>query len=208
MKKTIVASLATFGLTLGVFAQGQVSVDNTANYNPSLTLGNNSTFYSGAIQVQTWYDNSTSVANLSTIQSDANLGTTAGTQAAYALLIADGFSLAQTLTGTITAGNAGAFSLGVAHNASMAVGSVTLALLAINSTSAAWDATGTSDGLVAFVNPTTQFGASPAQTASALTGWTANNLIMTPAPVTTPEPATIAFAALGLGSFLVARRRK
>jgi len=207
MKKVIVTSLATVGLVLGAFAQGQVSIDNTASYNPSLTLGNNTTFYSGAVQVQTWYDNSTSVANLSAIQTDANLGTTAGTQAAYALMIGDGFSLAQTLTGTITAGNAGSFSLGVAHNASMNSGSVTLALLAINSTSAAWNATGTSDGLVAFVNPTTTFGANPAQTASALTGWTANNLIMTPASAA-PEPTTIAFAAMGLSAFLVARRRK
>lgn len=187
MKKTIITSLATFGLALGAFAQGQVSIDNSA-ITPSLTIGNNSTFYSGPVQVQVWYDNNASIGNLTTIQSDENLGTSAGTAAAYALMQGDGFSLAQTLTGTITVPNAGSFSLGAASSASMNVGTVTLSLVAINSTTAVWNQTGTSGGLVTFVNPTTSTAGSPPPTAAPLSGWNTlnQNLIMTPAQV--PEP--------------------
>jgi len=210
MKKSILTTIVAAGFALGAFAQGSVNVaDNQIN--PGVTINNSSTFYSGAMTLQVWYMNGSTIAG--NINGNAN-------NVAYANMVADGFTLAQTYTSASI--SSGTFTFGELDIAgvSPAAANTEFALVAMNnntfgSGSTAW-ATGVASGptfrggLVAFENPTANYATPPPNTPTPpnFTGWNTlgQNLVMT--AVATPEPTTIAFAALGLGSFLVARRRK
>jgi hypothetical protein len=219
MKKLIVTAFATSCLSLGVFAQGSININATLANDPGVTLqGVNAastslatTYFTGTLSLQIWYLSGTTVpGNINNL-----INTSGGGQQAAANLVTDGFTEVSTTTSTgSTVGsvsgavNGGtlAFSpstIGLSSTVPTASTNV-LAIVgqAVGGANAGWE------GVLAFVNPT---GGNPNQNGglppAALTGWGAlnENLVLS-SPV--PEPTSIAFAAFGLGSFLIARRRK
>lgn len=217
MKKTIVTVFGAVGMAAGVFAQGSVLVDNTAPYNPGLSIGasqaaGQGNSFSGNYTFQVWYLNAASVP--SNVTSDSNLTTTGLT--AYNNLTSDGFTLAATYTDqNITAGNAGAFSLGELDIPGITPAGST-EVFALVSWAENLDGSGTPSatfggygGVFAFLNPTANYTTPPPNTPTPafLTGWAGgNDLVMV--PVSVPEPATLALASLGGLSLLALRRRK
>jgi hypothetical protein len=220
MKKLIVTAFASSCLSLGVFAQGSININATVANDPGVTLqGANAastasatTYFTGTLSLQIWYLAGTSVpGNINNL-----INTTDGGQQAAANLVSDGFTEVSTTTptgstvgavsGTVSGGTL-SFSpstIGLSSTVPTASTNV-LAIVgtAVGGANAGWE------GVLAFVNPT---GGNPNQSGglppAALTGWGALNDNLVLDPTASPEPTTIAFAALGLGSFLIARRRK
>jgi hypothetical protein len=193
MKKIVVSTLASLAFAVGAFAQGSVTVDNTTAAGYVDLNGNNGagTAYSGTGSLQVWYLNGTTVPTLS----GNNL-------TAYNSLAGDGFTLAQTYHSVAYA--SGGFSLGELDIAGINSGAnTTFAIACWNNATSAF-ASAANGGVIDFVNSTANYTASPKPAAPYLTGFTGNLNMATLAP----EPTTIAFAALGVGSLLVARRRK
>jgi hypothetical protein len=205
MKKIILTCVATVGIAAGAFAQGSILVDNSTTEG-NFTAGASSsaaTLFYGNYTLQVWYLNGALPSNLS--------GTSSLTD--YNNLTADGFTLAQTYVNqAITQGNAGSFSLGPLDIAGASPTSITVAVAAwangiggTTTTPVATFAGSAYGGVLAFVNPTANYTASPAPTPANFTGWDPSvNLAMTPVP----EPTTMALAGLGGLSLFLARRKK
>jgi len=206
MKKSLLTTIAVAGFALGAIAQGSVNVSDST-INPGVTINNSSSFYSGAMTLQVWYMNGSSIPT--------GINNASSAQAAYSAMTGDGFTLAQTFTSASV--SSGTFSFGELDIAGVtpAAANAEFALVAWNNnTSANWGAAvngSAHGGVVAFENPTANYQTPPPNTPTPpnFSGWNTlgQNLIMTQL-TPSPEPTTIAFAALGLGSFLVARRRK
>jgi hypothetical protein len=205
MKKILLAGLATVALALGAMAQGTIYLDDSV-VNKGVALNTAGNYYQGgAYTLQVWILNTNNPA-----PSNIN-GQSA--QTAYSNMTGDGFANQGTFTGTMTSGTPGTFKFGNQTLAGVnpAGGNVYLALVAWTGSASSWAnaVSGSAQGgLIDFIQATAT-GTAPVPNMAA--GWNALNqdLIMTQlTPVPTPEPATIAFAALGLGGFLVARRRK
>lgn len=217
MKKIILTSVATMGLVAGVFAQGQINVDNSV-FGAGVSIGASQSagqgdYFSGDLTLQVWYLNAATLPG--NVTSDGNLNTTGLT--AYNNLTTDGFSLAQTYADiNITSGDAGVFTLGslILPNATpgddIIVALVAWASGANGTTTIPGSsfATAENGGVFAFVNPTTSTTANPPATPAPLSGWSGgNDLVMVPVTAV-PEPGTMALAGLGSLSLFLLRRKK
>jgi hypothetical protein len=163
------------------------------------TAGN---FYSGAYGLQVYE------LNTATLPGNINSFDGVNSTTAYQNMLADGYTLQGSFTGkTITAANAGVFSLGSLNMAgvSPAGGTVSIALVAWTGAGTSFPSSGNA-GVITFVNPTSDYTATPTPTPKNLTGWGSlgKDLIMTPVP----EPATFALAGLGAAALMIFRRRK
>jgi hypothetical protein len=197
MKKIVVSSLATLTFAVGAFAQGSITPNNNSAAGYVDLNGNNgaATAYTGTGSLQVWYLNGSTVPTLS-----------GNNVVAYASLAGDGFTLAQTYQNVaFNTGGFGEPELDIA-GITPAGNNTTFAIVAWNGATSAYGTPGQAGGVIDFVNPTANYTAAQKPPAPALSGF-AGNLDMANFAAT-PEPTTIAFAALGLGSFLVARRRK
>src|SRR6185437_12005492 len=104
MKKLVILSLAAFGLSVGAFAQGSINLDNNV-ITPALDHLTSGTSFSGTYGMQVY------ILNGSTVPGGINNALTS--PAAYAAMLAAGYTLEKTFTGqTIAPANAGAFALG------------------------------------------------------------------------------------------------
>jgi hypothetical protein len=200
MKKLALTGVATMALALGAFAQGSVNVDNQT-LSPYICVTDANTHYNGPATIQVWELNGTTIPS-----AFAGVdGSVAGGNGAYALLAGgSGFRLEATFTKTIADGILVGQPINM-PDVSPAGSSVVMAL-AINNQSS-WNWTGTTKGgLAVFVNPTSDYTASPVPTPKDLTGWDAlgQNFVMQPVP----EPSTFALAGLGAAALLIFRRRK
>jgi hypothetical protein len=194
MKKIVVSTLASVAFAVGAFAQGSITPNNNNSAGYVDINGNNGagTAYSGTGSLQVWYLNGSTVPTLS-----------GNNVTAYNSLAGDGFTLAQTYQNvTFASGGFGEPELDIA-GITPAGNNTTFAIVAWNNATSAFGSAA-NGGVIDFVNPTANYTAKPTPAAPVLSGFTGNLDMATIAP----EPTTIAFAAMGLGSFLVARRRK
>jgi hypothetical protein len=215
MKKTIIATLGTVGLTLGTFAQGSLTGINdietqVAPAGPNAqSLNSATTYYTGDVTLEIFYALATSVSQTQINAINADNGTD---QSAYDTMIADGFVLASGSSPSSTATGAingyidqGEFQFSTT-DASLP-GAPTGA-----TASQAWlafylvDPDGDS-GIFAFANATG--GAPASDNPAAITGLDlvgadqGLNLVLSPVP----EPGTMALAGLGGLSLFLFRRK-
>jgi len=192
MKKLLLTSLVLAGFAAGAFAQGSFVLDNSsfANGISVLTSGN---YYTGTAGIEVWELNAAAVP----------AGLTS-----YAQLQTDGFTLEQTLASQSI--NVGSISLGnpiLMKDVSPAGTPVVVALAAWNNAQPTYAAgaavTGADSGILAFVQPTANYNATPPPTPPGV-AWPNQDLIMVP----TPEPSIFALTGLGAAALLIFRRRK
>jgi hypothetical protein len=218
MKRTLLTTLATMGLALGVFAQGAIDLNNQAANGGIVVQGTSNgsslsglDWLTGTAGLEVWFLNSSSFNN-SLINSFNTSG--GNPQSAYAALTANGFTKATTITGASL--TSGGFALGQINMTGCAVGTETIAI-------AAWQGSGASfgsgkSGVLSFYMNTVDSTAQPPPTAlklnegapaspSANGGFNSFDLILNTAAAT-PEPSTFALAGLGAAALLIFRRRK
>jgi len=198
--KKVLATVAAIGLTVAAFGQGAINLDNSVGAAGGPTLDSAGNYYSGTYGLEVWYQNG------STIPGGIN---GVAPNSAYSALSA--FTLATTITGkTITAANAGVFQLGQLNipGVSPAGSSIVVALAMWNGSALSFTAAENAQikgGVIAFVNPTSDYSSATPPPTPFLTGF-GSDLVMTQlAPV--PEPSTIALAGLGAAALLIFRRR-
>jgi len=205
MKRILLTGLVLAGLSASVFAQGWFDLD-TSSMNNGITTDTQGNWYTGTAGFEVWELNSATLP--AGINSAAN-------GAAYKMLQTDGFSMEQTLTGQSVAD--GVFTYGdiKMKDVSPAGSTVVVALAAWTGAATSWStAVGLPNakaGVIAFVQPTSDYTAGPpTPTAPLFVGgastWTtpAQDLVMT----TVPEPSMFALAGLGAAALLIFRRRK
>jgi hypothetical protein len=220
MRKLLFALVTTGLTTLTAFGQGAVIIDNN-NAPGYLDIYQNGNHYTGPFGLEVWYKNAAAADNaINTLNGHSGQNVNA-----YALLTADGFSLATTITnchsvdglfggigevdikapgGSVPAGQAGPGLDRTPYG-----GNVLLAL-------AMWEGTGSSyltsepNGIITFVNPTSDWTIAPPNTpvppftdGFAGNGAPYTDLIMT----FFPEPSAFALAGLGAAVLLAFRRR-
>ena len=202
MKKVVLTSLAVIGLAVGAFGQGAIQIDNGLA-NGYLDNGNSSTHYDGPFGVEIWYKNGTAASD--TAINSLN-GVVGQASAAYALLTANGYTLAThinpgapgtTAVGGIVSGVGQVNIPGINRTANN--GGALLAAVFWTS----GNSYGGNGGVLTFNNPTADYTAVPPPAAPGLNNWPVD-LVMTPVP----EPATFALAGLGAAALLIFRRRK
>ena len=188
------AALAAFGPALGARAQGSIEVDNSLSTGRVCFVypGN---YYGGPYGVEVWMFNAPAVPPW--ISEEPN------PLAALSGLGAAGFSLEATFEDQNMASTPGIVQLGELDmpDVTPAGARVVIALAVWNS---ATPAGATALGVIAFMNPTADYTASPPLGPPPLSGWT-EDLVMG-FPVLTPEPSTSALAALGVALWLLLRR--
>jgi len=220
MKRLVLTGIATLAFALGALAQGSINLDNSAgiygfcvNGPGNGPSGVQANWYTGTMGLEIWE------ANVAAIPAGINSTSTAkGTgQAAYIAMTTGStkFNLETTLTGLSVVNSSLSYGQVNMPDVSPAGGTVVIGLAAWNTTATSWanmlktyDAN-TRAGVVAFVNGTANYQASPPPTPTGITGWdtsAAQDLIMT--AVTVPEPSTFALAGLGAAALLIFRRRK
>jgi hypothetical protein len=220
MRKLLFALASTGLTTLTAFGQGAVIIDNTSapGY---LDIMSNGATYTGRFGLEVWYKNAAAPDNA------INSLNGFGSDSAYALLTADGFSLATTKPNAGTA-SGGIFSgvgevdikapggsippgqAGPGLDRTVNGGKVLLALVF-------WSGTGSSflgavyGGVITFVNPTSDWTIPPPNTPLppftdnfAGNGAPYTDLIMDCGPC--PEPSVFGFVGLGAATVLAVRR--
>jgi hypothetical protein len=216
MKKSLLA-IATLGLTLTAFGQGAVIIDNN-NAPGYLDIYRDGNHYSGSFGLEVWYKNASAADNA--INSLNGIDGQAAN--AYALLTADGFSLATTIpncnsaggifairevdikapAGTVPAGQAGP-----GLHRTVNGGSVLLAIVI-------WQGTGSSyigapnGGIVTFVNPTWTIPPPSTPVPPFTDNFGGNGAPYTDLIMAVPEPRACALVGLGTALWLAFRRRK
>jgi hypothetical protein len=225
MKKIIIVTLASVSITLGAFAQGSVAGFNTVNsyittpganaLNPNTAT----TFYYGPLSVEVFFSTTATAGDISTINSLNGVSSAT----AFGDLAGFGFE-AVSLTGGVN--SSVGFVTGAATSANNQIaglpGTVDLSTLFAPSTAGdfAFLIEGGNGGSGSFANYasieaiTGNYGGQqvspPLGTAfsvtSGLNALSGNNIVLT--PLATPEPATMAMAALGGISLLALRRKK
>lgn len=200
MKKLLITGFATCAFTLGALAQGLIDVGNSTEgqYVCLNTAGNH---YSGDYSLEVWMLNASAVpAGLTGVN-----GSIAGGQPDSAALLADGFKMEKSYTGTMAGG---LFSQGSLNMVDVTPHGSTVVLgLAFWNTTASY-VPGGPRGVAVFANsvgdPSPLSG--PPGLPAEPTGWTAlgSDLIMT----AVPEPSTFVLAGLGAAALLIFRRRK
>jgi len=215
MKKTILTTLATMGMALGVFAQGAIDLNNQATAGGIVLNGTSGSslsglaYYNGAGGLEVWYKNGTAT-DLSTINSFNTAG--GNPSSAYSALTANGFSLATSFS-QVPGGLASAgFALGQLNIAGVSpAGSQISMAIAVWDGSGSTFASGAHSGVLAFTMPTIDYTITPALTAKDLSagtgGFNTSDLILNTASAV-PEPGTFALAGLGAAALLIFRRRK
>jgi len=214
MKRLLFTGIATVAFALGAFAQGSIDLDNSAGtYGFCLNGPGQANWYAQGqpLGIEVWE------LNASTLPANIN---GKGNIAAYGALASDGFKLEATLAGLTTTYPA-SIVYGTVNMAdvSPAGGTVVVGLAAWNTTAASWSAmvssanANTRAGVIAFVNPTANYLATPTPTPPGIDGLPAGqgwdgsagqDLVMT----AVPEPSTFALAGLGAAALLIFRRRK
>jgi hypothetical protein len=201
MKKTVITTIATLGITVGAFAQGSLFLSD-ADIGPGVALSGanqanpaQSAFFSGSLEIQVWFENSTTDANgISAINANINSGTYKAPDLTNYKEEADITGI-QVNSGTFTySQNSGSVALPDAPTS----GTGTFVLIGI---------AGSSEGAIAFQNAT---GGNPnivpPGNPANPDGWDGlgQNLVLS----ATPEPSTIALGGIGAASLLLFRRRK
>jgi hypothetical protein len=192
MKKAILTLIVAGFTTAAAFGQGTVSLQNFSGATGLVytnDLAGHSGLVTGNFTVQILFG-----------QPNTALGSlTPGVIFNYTTAVAGKFFDASTIT--LTGITAGSGSADPTLNVAIAIQGWTGNAASYSAAVTAGAFTGKT---TVFNNPTGG-GGTPAANPANLVDWLAsNNLVLTPGP----EPTTIAFAGLGLGAFLIARRRK
>jgi hypothetical protein len=229
MKKLILTTLTT-AIAFGVFAQGSITgvqgmfsndgitTPGANSGNPSLAAGG--LYYTGNINLQLWYASTASVnaGQIATLNAFNNSNGSAGSGAsAFALMQADGFTLASTTT--LGGSTAGSLAYAVSSGGFTVADPNTIGLTGVPTSTVAWiamyavgsgGAFNNYSGVLAFSqntggNPTT----TPAGIAAPMASDPAGLNLVLAAPAAVPEPATLTLAGLGgLASLVMLRRKK
>ena len=211
MKKVVLTSLATLGLALGAFGQGAIFIDNV-NAAGYLNIGDDiatATHYTGPMYVEIWYKNDPATAADTAINSLNGIKGQA--PAAYAMLTADGFTLATHINATDAAAkpaSGGVLSgfdvlqIPGINRVGNAAGNTLFGVVFWTGNSPTLPG-GVNGGVLTFNNPTSDYTLQPPPGAPAMDNWPVD-LVMTPIP----EPGTFALAGLGAAALLIFRRRK
>ena len=202
--KRLSLAVAIIGLTLSGFGQGSIFIDNNnANGYLVISAGNR---YSGVVGIELWYKNSAAATDTA-INSLNGLGVPGQ---AYALLTADGFTLAS----HINPFDPAALAHPVAGGIVSGFGEVDIPGIdrTVNSGGALFGVAfwtgysstflgGAYGGVLTFNNPTADYTLQPPPAAPAMDNWPVDLVIGI------PEPGVFVLAGLGAAVLLVFPRR-
>lgn len=161
MKKVVLTSLVTLGIALGALGQGAVVIDNNAanGYLDNSVLG---AHYDGSFGFELWYKNGSAAdSSINSLN-----GTVGAALNAYALLTANGFTLATHVTGKTAVGGVvsgiGEVDIPGIDRAANS-GNAVLGLVFWTGTGNALGSAG-NGGVLTFVNPTSDYTVLPPNT--------------------------------------------
>ncbi|MGO9200540.1 MAG: hypothetical protein ACLQM8_08370, partial [Limisphaerales bacterium] len=187
------AALAAFGPALGARAQGSIDVDNSLSTG-RVCIGYPGNYYGGVYGVLVFMLNVPAVP----------LGINDNPNPFNALdaLGVDGFNLEATFFNENMASTPGIVQLGEVDMPDVTPAGARVVIALAIWDSATFHDPATALGVVAFMNPTADYTASPPLGPPPLSGWTSDLVMFSPIP----EPSTSALAALGVALWLLLRR--
>ena len=203
MRTSILTTAALLACCFRLYGQGDVALSNLDLTN-RLSIDVPGNLYSGVFGMEAWWSGNTNPS----LSGVLDLTATTNSLAAYQLLAGNGFTLGQSYVASTLL--PGLFDLGVLYlqGVTRPDGTVTLALVAWNSSAPNWAAAiaaGAKGGLIAFVQPTADF-TSPTPPIAPVLNWTVpQDLVMIS---TVPEPGAFPLVAFGAAVLLLTWKRR
>jgi hypothetical protein len=209
MKRLALTGIAILGVAQAVLGQGSINLDNSGGaFNFGVAINTPGNYYGGTYGLEVW-----ELSGASSVPAGINLppAPSSGLEA-YNTMVKDGFDLQTTFVDKIMPANSGALILGQVNmpDVTPAGSTVVLALAAWNNSARSWTEmlngayVNPCAGVVAFLNPTTDYFFNPPRIPASITGWNSvGDLVMTSL---VPEPGTFALSGLGVTLLLIFRK--